>query len=543
MLPVAAMLVGTTVLTGCDDFLTTPSKSSLSGDNAYNTPAQIDQDLVGVYGALKPFSTYYFAMSEFRSDNMFLTTEAKTNQYSDCSQFNSTGLLTDDIVESCWSDHYTLIAAANTLLDRLPDADITDSYATEVEAETRFLRALSYFDLVRFFGRIPVSLHELSPDEAFALKQSEAIDVYNQAIIPDLEYAIENLKDVAFDYLGNEVKERATRTAAQALLGKVYMQLAGWPFNLDTKDKAKALFAEVLKRQDNYFVETIDEWNMMWTHEEDNKHFIFEIQYIAEKDQGNPAAALSRISNTYADEYCGAYKTVGPHAYVERDLQDHFLEMNTTEDEADTDASASASLDNYADKRLRGTINTGQSYDEETGTFIGGAQDANNFCTKFFENKIKRASLGLSDMDATIIDRTYWPQNWPILRVEDIMLLYAECVGATTEGYNMLNKIRERAGLNPLKGLSEESFQNAVKMERRYELLGEGHRWFDEIRQNTFVNDIRTKMTNYRDKHDATHSATYTIYANRVTQNSHLYPIPLSQMEVHKGLYEQNSGY
>jgi hypothetical protein len=123
------------------------------------------------------------------------------------------------------------------------------------------------------------------------------------------------------------------------------------------------------------------------------------------------------------------------------------------------------------------------------------------------------------------------------------MLLYAECVGNTSEGYKYLNLIRTRAGLTELKELSESAFQNAVKQERRYELLGEGHRWFDEVRQNTYVNDIRTMMTNYRDKRDASHSSTYTVFANRVSQNSLYYPIPITQIRISEGLYEQNPGY
>ena len=524
-------------LTACEDYLVTESKSALSTDNAYSSPANIDQNLTGVYGALKPFSQYYLAMSEFRSDNLFITTEQKSNDYSDCAQFNNTGLLNDNIVSNCWSDHYTLISAANVLLDRMGGAGLTDAQLEQYTAEARFLRALSYFDLVRFFGRVPLSLHEISPAEAFSIPQSEALDIYNQVIIPDLQYAAEHLGETAVDYQGVEHSERVKRIAAKALLGKVYMQMAGYPLYQDTKSKAQALFAEVLAKQDNYWVGNMDSWNRMWVHENDNRHFIFEIQYVAEKSQGNPATPLSKPSNTYADDYCNAYLTTGPHVYVERDLQDHFLISNTIENEDGT------TTEEYIDQRLLGTINTGQAYDEESGQYIGGATDQNNFLVKFFEHKMKRASLGLSDMDAEIVDRTYWPQNWPILRIEDIMLLYAECVGNTAEGYSYLNKIRTRAGLSELKELSAENYQQAVAYERRCELLGEGHRWFDQVRQNTFVDDIRTMMTNYRDKRDQAHSSNYTIYANRVTQNSALYPIPMSQIRIREGLYQQNPGY
>ena len=296
-------------LTSCEDFLVTESKSALSTDNAYSAAANIDQDLTGVYGALKPFALYYMAMSEFRSDNLFITTEQRTNEYSDCAQFNGTGLLNDNLISNCWADHYTLISAANVLLDHLGEAGLTEAQQTQYEAEARFLRALSYFDLVRFFGRVPISLHEISPAEAFSIPQSEAIDVYNKVIVPDLEYAIDRLQETATDYKGVEHSERVKRIAAQALLGKVYMQMAGYPLYQDTKAKAQALLAEVLTKESVYWVPTMDGWNRMWVHENDNKNFIFEIQYTADKGQGNTASPISKTQNTYADEYCNAYLT------------------------------------------------------------------------------------------------------------------------------------------------------------------------------------------------------------------------------------------
>ena len=142
-------------------------------------------------------------------------------------------------------------------------------------------------------------------------------------------------------------------------------------------------------------------------------------------------------------------------------------------------------------------------------------------------------------MDADILDRTYWPQNYPIIRLEDIMLLYAECIGATDEGYEMINKIRERAGMDELSGLSEEDFQEAVANERRYELAEEGHRWFDLVRQNKYVETLRQMFID----DDTTVSGTYAAFATRVTKDMYLYPIPQSQIEVRVGLYTQNPGY
>lgn len=522
-------------MTGCKDFLTVEPQSQLSTDNFYKTPANIDQALIGVYGTLKPFAKYWYVMSELRSDNLFEIKEAKQYDEADCAQFNATGLLNDNIVANCWADHYTLIAAANVLLDRLPNVEFAKAeYAEQYEAETRFLRALAYFDLVRFYGRVPVSLHELSTAEAFALGQSEIADVYNKAIVPDLEYAVSHLHDRAVDYKGAVHNERASLAAAQALLGKVYLQMAGYPLYADTQAKAEACFKQVLDAGEAYWADDMTTWNNMWIHENDNSRFIFEIQYECAAGQGNPVAPLAKTSNTAADDYCNAYLTNGHHFYVERELQQHFLEQKTT-----------FAADEYPYKDARGqwTIAFGSNIiDEETGIAEIPDNDRNNYFFKHFEHKLKRAGLGYPDMDQTIITYTYWPQNFPVLRIEDVALLYAECVGAT-EGLPYLNRVRAKAGLDTYVGLDEAVFQEAVKQERRYELLGEGHRWFDQVRQNTYVEDSKHKFLTYRDKYDAAHSNDYTTFASRVTQHSALYPIPISQMQVREGLYTQNPGY
>ena len=179
-------------------------------------------------------------------------------------------------------------------------------------------------------------------------------------------------------------------------------------------------------------------------------------------------------------------------------------------------------------------IRTSKGEDNEDFTPTG-----NTFYVKFFENKLKRADLGYVDMDATIVDRSYWPQNYPVIRLEDIMLLYAECVGNTDEGYDMLNKIRLRAGLPELYELSDEAYQDAVADERRYELAEEGHRWHDLVRQEKYVETLQEMFA----RDDKTMDGTYKAFISRVTKDMYLYPIPQSQIEVRTGLYTQNPGY
>ena len=515
------------LFTSCNDYLEVEPTNGIRTDNFYQTASQVDDGLTGLYGTLKPLPKYLFVMSEIRSDNVWVLTDTKQNDYADVATFNANGLLTDGIVKSCWADYFKVVATANMLLEKIEEVEFANESAkTQYIAEARFIRALAYFDLVRFFGRVPLTMTALSTTEAFKLGQSEASEIYSQVIVPDLQYAVDHLAEVAFDCLNAIHPERVTQIAAKALLGKVYLTMAGFPLN-DTakKSSATALFKEVIDYADvnkKFWAADMRAWDRMWIHENDNQYFIFEIQYIASSDEGNPMVTLTVPSNPGTD-WCGNNLVTGTHLYIEHGLQTHFIERDVDTGE-------------YIDLRVGGTMNTRTSKGEDNETYT---PTGNTFYVKFFENRLKRAALGYSDMDAQIIDRTYWPQNYPILRLEDIMLLYAECVGNTEEGYEMINRIRERAGLEELDGLSEEDFQEAVANERRYELAEEGHRWFDLVRQNKYVETMQQMFIN----DDTTASGTYAAFANRVTKDMYLYPIPQSQIEVREGLYTQNPGY
>ena len=237
----------------------------------------------------------------------------------------------------------------------------------------------------------------------------------------------------------------------------------------------------------------------------------------------------------------GANKTGGYHTYIERQLANSFLAFNEGDYEQVTD---DYQIPRYIDQRAKYTVFIGATLNEETSLWeVTGTAENDNPISKFLEHNYRRLSVGYQSIDASVIDQTYWPQNFPILRIEDVMLLYAELVGNTEEGYDMLNKIHERATGRTYSNLSPEQFQEAVTMERRYELLGEGHRWFDQIRQNTFVKDIQSTFNYYAENIDPANATTYKAYATRVDQRYHVYPIPLSQMQISAGLYTQNDGY
>ena len=106
---------------------------------------------------------------------------------------------------------------------------------------------------------------------------------------------------------------------------------------------------------------------------------------------------------------------------------------------------------------------------------------------------MKRDTLGFSKIDDQIVDRNSFPINYPLIRLEDVMLMYADLAGPSDKGVEMVNKIRVRAGLKELSASQKttEAFKNSVLDERRRELAGEGIRWHDIVRSGNFTEYIK----------------------------------------------------
>lgn len=512
------IIMAALTIASCDDFLEVESPSSRPIDNFYKNPTKAEQGLRGIYNGLLPVSQYYLLMSDGRSDDVWTQPATdKPRDYVDISVFNP-NIYTISTLNGAWSDYYEIIARANLFLQKVEPLEMTTttdgvSVKTTFMAEARFLRAFAYFDLVRFFGRVPVSLKPLTDDEAMSTPQSETKDVYEQVIVPDLRFAIDSMQENAYTADGKLAQEgRATKVAAQALLGKVYATMSGFPLN-DTskKDSALILMKEVIDYADKnnkFWAKDGDEWQRIWISDNDNKYHIFEIQYIAEKNYGNPIVYLS-VPDVPTDYV--SIKMSGNRISCATGLRELFKK-------------------NSDDIRYAATV------DDSYGSYF----------TKFFEHKIKRKALGYGDIDGQIIDRTYFPINYPLIRLEDVMLLYAELAGPTQEAIALVNRIRVRAGLKELSGeeLTAGGFLSAVKDERRRELAFEGIRWFDIVRRNEYRDAVKAKFM--REATDADGNIirpTYVNYADNVREGTYLYPIPDKQMKAREGLYQQNEAY
>src|SRR5688500_11872868 len=126
----------------------------------------------------------------------------------------------DGVINGTWRNYYSIINRANMLLFKIDKADPAEVIRKDVYvAEAKFLRALAYFNLVRIFGDVPVVTTPITIEEGYKSGRVPVAKVYSDVIIPDL-MAAENA--LVTKHTGSDVG-RATKGAAKALLGKVYL--------------------------------------------------------------------------------------------------------------------------------------------------------------------------------------------------------------------------------------------------------------------------------------------------------------------------------
>lgn len=207
--------------TGCDDFLDQKPQSVAAKVNFYQDDNDIEEAVNSCYANLQKSQMYrdfMVTMAETRSDNVE-DQNPGGNAGRDYNIDKFTAGADNACITSVWQYHYNTIMRCNTVLDNIEvckNADRKQQY----EGEVRFIRGLMYFNLVRFWGAVPIVEHELTVAEAVAAVRADVEKVY-KFIEEDFKYAAGNLPKT---YDDNNVG-RATSGASLAMLGKVYLTL------------------------------------------------------------------------------------------------------------------------------------------------------------------------------------------------------------------------------------------------------------------------------------------------------------------------------
>ena len=226
------VLAASLLVTGCAD-LDQTTNSSIDSNQFYQSKDDVETAINGIYSKFSDGKDWFYGM--FNNQSIYINDlqtdyvkSGATTQAQDIREMSNFAVQpTNGFVEAAWLQHYVAINRANVVIDRLAKATwLDDKTKQNYINEARFLRGFVYFNLVRYFGGVPIVVHD---GEGTNAPRNTADEVYAQ-IVEDLT-AGEQLPD---NY--SNIDSKASSLAASAILSKVYLT---WAQTSDEQGKAK----------------------------------------------------------------------------------------------------------------------------------------------------------------------------------------------------------------------------------------------------------------------------------------------------------------
>ncbi|MCT4603627.1 MAG: RagB/SusD family nutrient uptake outer membrane protein [Marinifilum sp.] len=482
-----AFIVAASVLFSCsDDFAQELPKYSIDSENYFNSEQDYYDALVGVYDALQ-YSYVNVILGEIASDNTLCGGESATDvvgwQQVDDMIHTPINSNLDDV----WDWMFAGVQRANYFMEFKDKTDFDGRLS--MIGEVQFLRAYYYFELVKWFGPVPLKIDErFKLGEETSIPRSSVEEVYAQ-IETDLLAAIEVLPDVP------EQTGRVTRGAARALLGKAYL------FQ-DKFSEAASVLEQVITSSNYSLVTDYDEIFEMAG--ENGVESVFEIQYT--DVEGASFECLQCSEGNVAVGFSGVRGYEGP-------LFTSGFSFNIPTQEA---------VDQFEPGDLRKDVAILDivTWAESTGAvYTTGFEHTGYFNRKYLPRK--RSENAQGDLNLTN------PNNYRAIRYADVLLMAAEANNrgeisdAKAQEYVSLVRRRAFGDTNHDVTLTGAALTDAIYHERRVELMGEGHHFFDLVRTGRAADEIDGFVAG---KHE-------------------LFPIPLEEIQFSNGNWSQNPNY
>ena len=462
--------------TACKDALVEKPLDFTSPNNYFNNANEAKSAVYSLYNTLVNGNSYNVSMY-FLADFPTPVLEGQGNPDAVALDNFTTGanVFQLDYYEAA----YTGILRANLILERVPPIQMDPTERDALLGEARFMRALHYFNLIRFWGDVPlVTTSSLDLTKAVNNSRTDKAQIYN-LIKEDLQFAD---KALPVSYPPTEVG-RSTKGAAKLLLSKVYLTLK--EFDL-ARTKSKELIDLGVYKLASDYRDVFDPAKKNNTeHILSAQYKMFRIGAWFESILSPPgttgcgfAEGIASVGKKFYDEYPTSYRK----------------EVSMLTSYISTSGKEFTYTKPYVKKYI--------AWGKEDACFSG-------------EN------------------------NFPILRYADALLVFAEAEnevsGPTTAAYDAINQIRKRARTYPngkedkvslpdLSSLTKDTFRQAVYREREMELCFEGQGFFDLTRTGRLISENKAAgKANVAEKHL-------------------LFPFPQKALDLNQGL-KQNPGY
>lgn len=487
---------------GCDKYLEEEPRDLVSPSNFFNTASEFELAVVGLYDIYKSGSLHgnigLFRFYENGADVIGPSRvfgQVEPYQSYSLSESNISAISQGSGAPLTWEDLYAIILNANTILDQLEmNESVSEEEKNLFEAETLFLRAYAYYHLTNLWGDVPYYRDNLPIDEIQVLPRTDKTLIRDE-ILQDLQRAQDGLPAT---YEANDLG-KASKWAAAIVMVKIYLIQQKWQ---QARDKA---------------VEIIN----------DSPHDLLE-----------DYAAVFDPDNEYNNE------NIWELDFAKDLVQDAWVDQFTPR-----------IRDEPKDPTQRGALSDALGARNEGFTGFGLAVPLPDLVNKFPMDDLRRSSNIVTEYLGFGLNFPYMAKNWNldqitsprgnhgdnkiIFRLADVYLMAAEAeneLSGPGNAYQYINRVRERAYEpdQPLAGLSQDDFRQAIYDERKWELAGEGHRRLDLIRWGILLDVV--KNTEYRVYDPASNIQPYHV----------LLPIPPEEFLLNPALLESdptNNGY
>ena len=467
----------------CSEVLDRTPQGEYTLDNFFRTQDQAVQAVTGVYNQLRQWETHvfsYIGMTDIVSDD------------SDKGSFTADGFFLQEVDDftftatntapsSVWSGYYTGVFRSNLAINRIPDVpEMDEALRGRLIGEARFLRGYFYFNLVRWFGDVPLILDPFPT--VFEIPRTPADQVYAQ-IEADLQAAADVLPA---SYTGTDVG-RATRGAALAMLAKVALTRHDYATAAD--------YATQVINGGQYAL--LPSYATVFTQEgENSSESIFEVQAAA-FEIGGGGSQYNEVQGV-------------------RGVPNLGWGFNKPSD------NLVASYEPGDPRREATILYVGEVLPDGSAIVVGD----NNIVGERFNQKAFVGEHPGGNGNG--------PGNIRVFRYADLLLIAAEALnetGRASEALPYLNLVRARArGSNPnvlpdVTTTDQAELRQAIWRERRSELALEQQRWFDLVRTGRAAEVMKPLRPNFTEG------------------KNELFPIPQTEIDLSQGALTQNPNY
>ena len=485
----------------CSDLLEEVPVSQPSAENSFKTKANAVAAIVGVYSSLHLEGVYG------KSQSLFTTDENNAGSKVPLSGLNLYTFTADnvEVILPIWRDHYKGINRANLAISKIPSIDMDVTERNTLVAEAKFIKALLYFNLIRYYGDVPYKDSETTSLNDLNIPRTPVATIYEN-IIRDLEYCVVHLKVKTAGLAGH-----ATQDAAKTLLASIYLTKGSMAkrdnigngiadFTLAAR-YAKEVIDSNRYSLCNYFPDAFIVQN------KNNDEIVFDVQFKSPGlgvgntigiNMGIPSTA-SGVDNLSSGGAQGAIRANPYHQFYYEKADSIRMQ--------------------WTNARILINAATG-GYTKVSAISANPPVSA----AKFRRYPVRSPGFVLQTSDYDV--------NWPIFRYAEVLLIYAEALNETSGpsqlAIDALNKLRSRARNTNIRGVHRDilprsltlqrstglvnltlsnplvstptAFKNYIILERSRELSQEGKRWFDLVRWGLLKTTLRGLNAKYTAK-------------------------------------------